>query len=82
VSTGVQGGQWLCAITLSVLCRSMSPVVSRRLHSAAWGDLVIDTSISDFRQHSVSVTALEASNELPYSAEYSDSRLFKFEVGP
>jgi len=37
------------------------------LRSAALGDLVTDTSISDFGQHSFSVAAPTAWNELPDS---------------
>jgi len=51
----------------SDLCHPVSTVVSRTLRSAARGDLVIDTSISDFRQHSFSVAAPKAWNELPDS---------------
>jgi len=49
---------------LSDLCRPVSTVVSRRLHSAARGDLIIDTSVSDFKQHSFSAAALKAWNKL------------------
>jgi len=53
---------------LSELCRPMSTVLSRRrLRSAGRGDLVIDTSISDFGQHSFSVAAPKTWNELPDS---------------
>ena len=46
------------------LCPISTVVLRRRLHSAAWGDHVIDTSVSDFGQHSFSVTAPRAWNEL------------------
>ena len=47
------------------LCYPVSTVVSkRRPRSAARGDLVIDTSISDFGQHSFSVAAEKVWNEL------------------
>jgi len=67
---------------LSDFCRPISTVVlRRRLHSAAWGDHVIDTSVSDFGQHSFSVTAPRAWNELLDNDNNNNDRLTAFDPG-
>ena len=65
VFKAVSGSAQSCLLDL---CYPVSTVVSkRRPRSAARGDLVIDTSISDFGKHSFSVAAVKVWDELPDS---------------
>ena len=48
--------------------------VKKKAAFCSWGDIVIDTSVSDFGRHSFSVAAPRVWDEL---TRYSNSRLFQ-----